>query len=113
MSESGFFVTPGDRHPVSGSHFLVHLFHYGDWDLRFFPVGWDFQIAEIDWRFFSWLSLCATDFFMRYLYSFQGLSSPVLACFAGCVLLLSVVSAWMRTAFLAGGNAVVRSGFDR
>ena len=86
MSESGFFVTPGDRHPVSGSHLLVHLFHYGDWDLRFFPVGWDFQIAEIDWRFFSWLSLCATDFFMRYLYSFQGLSSPVLACFAGCVL---------------------------
>ena len=42
MSESGFVVTPGDRHPVSGSIFEVHLFHYGDWDLRFFPVGWDF-----------------------------------------------------------------------
>ena len=52
MSESGFFVTPGDRHPVAGAPFLVHLFHYGDWDLRFFPVGWDFQISEIDWRFF-------------------------------------------------------------
>ena len=32
-----------------------------------------------------------------------------------CVLLFAslLFLAWMRTAFLAGGNAVVRSGFDR
>ena len=27
MSESGLFVTLGDRHPVTGSLFTVHLFH--------------------------------------------------------------------------------------
>ena len=42
MSKSGLFVTLGDRHPVTGSLFTVHLFHVGDWGLLFFPVGWDF-----------------------------------------------------------------------
>ena len=37
------------------------------------------------------------------------------AVFAGFVLLFALVlfPGWMRTALLAGGNAVVRSGFDR
>ena len=42
------------------------------------------------------------------------LFSLFLAVFCGfCCLLRFLLLAWMRTAFLAGGNAVVRSGFDR
>ena len=41
----------------------------------------------------------------------MGLHSPFLAVFCWFVLLFAFVLffAWMRTAFLAGGNAVVRS----
>ena len=38
-SESGFCGT-GDRHPVTGTHLFIVLFHHGDGNLLFFPVGW-------------------------------------------------------------------------
>ena len=79
-----FFVTFGDRHPVSSSRWLLsHLFHYGDWDLCFFPVRWGFLfVAEVDtWLCHTLPSLCATDFLFTTPVQIEGPLSPVLAFF--------------------------------
>ena len=86
------------------------MFHYGDWDLCFFPVSWElfdfesglYRIDDRCVRFF--VILCtgqplASDFTIFGVFGFVGFVASV---FFLC---------WMRTAILAGGIAVVRSGF--
>ena len=65
MSERGFL-----RRKVTGSLFpfvrhlvLFHLFHFGDWDLCFFPVSWelfDFESGQyrIDNRCARFFTFC-------------------------------------------------------
>ena len=88
---------------------LSHLFHFGDWDLFFFPDCWELFVGWV-WYSPDRRSLCATfygfctgwplaaDFTIFGVFGFVG--------FFASVLLLR----WMRTAILAGGIAVVRSG---
>ena len=58
------FLDKGDRQPVSFSfELLSHLFHYGDWDLCFFPVSWelfDFETGQyrIDNRCVRFFTFC-------------------------------------------------------
>ena len=89
---------------------LFHLCHFGDWDLCFFPVSWElFNVESGQYRIDArcvrlFFGLCtgrplASDFTIFGVFGFVG--------FVVSVLLLCL----MRTAILAGGIAVVRSGF--
>ena len=71
-----------------------------------FLVSFNFLSGHIGCR-------CVRLIFICDLYSIDGPAFTIFGgfcwlCFAVCFVLFS---AWMRTAFLAGGNAVVRSGF--
>ena len=75
-------------------------------------LGWKGLAQLLDSRF---IAVCRTFEFDSMLYSLhlrQSAASPfstvAVGCFCCCFLL---VFAWMRTATLAGGIAVVRSGF--
>ena len=79
-------MTLGDRHPVTGSLFTVHLFHVGDWGLLFFPVGWDLGCQD-GLALVLIESLCATDL----LYDFVQLLGPYFTSFGSfCWLCLLV-----------------------
>ena len=94
----------------------VSLFHYEDWDLRFFPVSWDF-FTDFDRLLGQYpaVAVGGIEFLFGSLYSCDWpLYSPFLAFFVWVLLFASLFGfAWMRIAFLAGGNAVVRSVVDR
>ena len=90
---------------------MSHWFHLGDWDLCFFPVSWGF--FEVGLVIPDRCSLCATLFYLDGVQlSFLLMISPFLALSVLlAVLLFCLLFRWMRTAILAGGIAVVRSGF--
>ena len=74
----------GDRHPVSGSLLiLTHLFHYGDGDLCFFPVSWEFLFGLVEVEFLALSILGCRCVRPTFLYDFctvsMGPLSPVLA----------------------------------
>ena len=107
-------MTLGDRHPVTGSHLLWFTCFTTEIVVSSFSLlAGTFRLPRLIGVFSHGCRcvrptfLCDTCTASRALHHQFWLVLLVVFC------LFSVVSAWMRTAFLAGGNAVVRPGFDR
>ena len=104
-------MTEGDRQPVSFCSvvsFCFTLSHLRDWDLVFFPVSWEYRVG-----LYRLACRCVRPFLLHAVQlaplAFAFTIFGVL--FVLALLVLCCFLAWMKTAILAEGIAVVRSGF--
>ena len=111
---AGFFVPPGDRHPVSGSHFFRFTCFTTEIGISAFSLlAGTFRLPRLIGVFSHGCRCVRPTFLCVTCTASRAFPHQFWRVLLVVFCLFSVVFAWMRTAFMAGGNAVVRSGFDR